>query len=217
MISLEQYNKELYHYGIKGMKWGVIHDRKSANKFAKDYYRQTKRDGHSSKIRVKLRESEEANKLFNSRELKNARDEIKKYSKIEQDFYENNKLLDKYQRICAKETSKKYGMSFEDALNGYKYDDWDQGDGSTFNRYLKDTGKYDSHYKGIHRAYKQWDAACKKAVNSYLGEYGNIPVKEFTSSKHSLTGKKQITTRTMSDIFELAVQDHLVDDFYLRN
>ena len=23
MTSLEQYNKELYHYGVKGMKWGV--------------------------------------------------------------------------------------------------------------------------------------------------------------------------------------------------
>ena len=203
MTSLEQYNKELYHYGIKGMKWGVVRDRKSANKFAKDWYKQTKRDGSSTKARRSLSESDEVVKLYNSKDLKDARNEVRKYDKIERDFYNNEKLLDKYQRIMAKETSKKYGMSFDDALRGYKYDDFDQGD--TFERYLKDTKKFDSFYSGRDRAFKQYDTARKKAVDSYLGEYGDTPVKSFYSSKYIGNGKNHITTSTMSDIFESAL------------
>lgn len=195
---------ELYHYGVKGMKWGVRRDRKSANKFAKNYYKQTKRDGHATNARKKLATSDAVNKLYNTSNVKKARDEVRKYDKIRNDFYNNAKLLDKYQRKCAKKISEKYGVSFDDALRGYKNDDFDQGDDNTFDTWLQDTGKLRSYYEGSSKANHEYRKACRDAVEQYLGEYGSMRVREIPYRTNP--GTRLVLNRTMSDVFDDALE-----------
>ena len=203
MSITEQYNNEIYHYGVKGMKWGVRRDRKSAQKFAKNYYKETKRDGHSANAQRKLATSDTISELYNRSDVKKARDEIRKYDNIQKDFYSNTKLLDKYQRKCAKAVSDKYDISFEDALRGYKNDDFDQGDDNTFDTWLKDTGKLRSYYDGVSKANTQYRKVCREVVDQYLGEYGDMRVHEVPYRTNP--GTRLVLNRTMSDVFDDAL------------
>ena len=56
MTSMEQYNQELYHYGVKGMKWGVrrAQRREAINKYRKEYNDMTKNDSRLTKSMNKL-------------------------------------------------------------------------------------------------------------------------------------------------------------------
>ena len=126
------------------------------------------------------------------------------------DFYNDDKLLDKYQRKMAQKVSKQYGISYDDALRGYKSYDFDQGDDNTFDAYLRDTGKFKSYYDGASKASHEYYKARKEAVKSYLGELGDMQVKEVAYK--ATIGKRVVQNTTMSDIFEAALTYRSFDD-----
>lgn len=210
MTLLDQYNRELYHYGVKGMKWGVRKEKASLKRLGKEYYKESKRKGHSS-LRT-LAESDAVSTIYNSENVKRARDSIRKTEKIRDDFYNNSKLLDKYQRKVAKEISEKHGIKYDDALFGLKYDDFDQGDTSTFDRYLKDTGKYDSFHKSLSNAYGQYEKACKEAVDGYLKDNGNMRVKDLEYRYKSGSLRATTVNTTMSKLFDKALNYRQIMD-----
>ena len=214
-----QYNHttELKHHGVKGMKWGVRRyqnadgslteagKKRSVEKFAKKYYLNTKISGNSAGAKLGVSKSKEIESMYNSKQLKSSRDKLWKVEKVEDDYWKNQKLVDKYQQKVAAKVAKEYGLKYEDVLEGYKYEDQDQGDGSSFDLYLKDKGssirKYESEVMDARAAYR---SECKKVVDSVVNEYGNTPVKEVFGT--SITGKRHSRTTTVSDVLTDALE-----------
>ena len=215
-----QYNhtSELYHHGVKGMKWGVRRyqnadgslteagKKRAVDKFAKKYYRNTRISGNSFGATVGVSKSKEIESMYNSKQLKSARDKLRKVEKIEDDYWKNEKLVDKYQKKAAAKFTKEYGDDYENVLRWFKYDDGDQGDTGSFCLYLKDKGinirKYENEVMDAREAYR---SECKKVVDSVVNEYGNTPVKEVFGT--SITGKRYVHTKDLSTILVEALEE----------
>ena len=183
MTPTEKYNQELCHYGVKGMKWGVRRERNSAKKLVKQYANLSKRGDYKG-IR-KLRRSDRMYELRSNTELKNAVTKRRKaedaVNKLRDEYYNNPKLMDKYQRIVAKDFAKEQGISFDEAYAGYKYDDWDNDE--SYQKYVDTTGVGAKEYKALREASIETRNVCKKIVDEYLGDYGDTPIKQ----KHANT------------------------------
>lgn len=182
-------NGELYHYGIKGQKWGVRRyqnkdgsltragKKRAIKKFARDYRKTTFRNGDDWSAKAKLASSEKIQELHNSRILKDARKKFEDLANVEKDYWNNKKTVDKYQRKAAEEVAKKYGMSYKDVLEGFKYDDLDQGDGGSFALYLRDKGSsYHNFERQVASAKNEYKEACKQVADSVLEDYGKTVV-----------------------------------------
>ena len=75
MPLIEQYNNELYHYGVKGMKWGI---RKSRAEIQADRLARYKKSEISSIERRRRRESKSEDRAVNRR-MKKYTNAVEKY------------------------------------------------------------------------------------------------------------------------------------------
>lgn len=205
---LMMYEAYLVHYGVKGMKWGVRRYQnkdgsltpEGQKKYAKALTKEIKRSKNFVQTKKHIAGTDEMNSLYNKADIQSAKKKIKDLEKVQDDFYSNEKLLKKYHKILAKETSEKYGIDYDEALFGYERDDLDQGD--SFDRYLKDTGRYEKYHSDMTKAHNEYHSACKKAVESYIGQHG----------KDIMTSKEPILKSNMGTFYlesKFSVQDFL--------
>lgn len=96
MTPTKQYNKELYHYGVKGMKWGVRRSIGAKARVAAIYESSSKDLGKS----ISKYEARKAKAGLTDRQQKRF-DKIKK-SKVEVDKYRNKLIKDLSEKDIAK-------------------------------------------------------------------------------------------------------------------
>ena len=95
----------------------------------------------------------------------------------------------------------------------YLYDDGDQGEHNSFYYYAKSRGSsYDREVKKSMKAKKAFDEAAKKAVDEYLGESKNTPVKGVDHLKYY---PKTVGDLTLSMIDDLRFDDDLRRNAYI--
>ena len=214
-------NNELIHYGVKGMKWGVRRYQnkdgsltpEGQKKYAKVVGKNIKRSSNFINVQKNIANTDEMNRLYNKAEIQNSKKKIRDLEKVQDDFYSNQKLLQKYHKILAKETSEKYGIDYDKALFGYERDDWDQGD--SFDRYLKDTGRYEKYHSDMTKAHDEYHSACKKAVESYLGQHGKerVTIKEPILKTNMGTAYLE-STFSVQDFLTSTLESKYWDDYW---
>lgn len=215
------YETELMHYGVKGMKWGVRRYQnkdgsltpEGQKKYAKVVGKNIKRSSNFLNVQKNIANTDEMNRLYNKAEIQNSKKKIRDLEKVQDDFYSNQKLLQKYHKILAKETSEKYGIDYDKALFGYERDDWDQGE--SFDRYLKDTGRYEKYHSDMTRAHDEYHSACKKAVESYLGQHGKerVTMKEPILKTNMGTAYLE-STFSIQDFLTSTLESKYWDDYW---
>lgn len=204
-------NGELYHYGVKGMKWGVRRyqnkdgslteagKKRAARQFAKEYYKDTKNAGHAFRKQREMAESKELSEIYDSKEVSDALQKYKDSTKLYREYSNNGKLVAEYQKVAAKKMSEKYGMDYEECLYMYTEEDADQGETSSFIYYLKDKGispkQYESDAIGAAQNYKK---TCNDATTAYMKQYGKTPMVEVYTTDW-LTGRPRRRLTTLAE------------------
>ena len=86
-------------------------------------------------------------------------------------------------------------------LDWYKYEDGDQGYDGSFAMYMNDhyKGGYDQWWKDGNAARVNYKNECRKAVNEFLGENANTPVKDVIGPS-----RKQNPNLVIEDLLEWA-------------
>lgn len=196
---------ELYHWGIKGQKWGIrrfenpdgtLTEEGKARYHSKDSQKKLAKDVKKAVDSSNPLYNSHAKKVVNSPQVKDAlakvkdlNDAVKKasqeYTQMESDWYnrKNPKMYDKYTRKYAEESSKKYGdgtkEDIENRLWPIRNDDLDNYD--SFRMYLddnpKEKAKHDAAYKKYNDAIQKEQAAVKRYASEWLGDYGNEQIK----------------------------------------
>ena len=199
-------NGELYHYGVKGMKWGV---RKAK---AKQISGKLKRMSGYNTYRTELTDSVKDD-VTNHELFKQYRTEAagawKKYLESADEFDRD------YDRTVSKIRKSK---EYKDAFAKAEKQALDEGDEGT-RQYEKYLGYWDDGYVSRHPLYKAHEkraatyeanrdaayASAKKLSDAILLKYGNKTIKSHTGDM------------TAKEIVESSIADIMMRDYYSNN
>ena len=191
---------ELYHYGVKGMKWGVRRyqnkdgsltaagKKRLAKKVESKTEWETHKDwefgkGYTGKsytspklFQEKVKELPELKAAHEA--LSAARAERDKAYDFARKFNTDDDLVMRYQEKAARKACKDWGITDPDEIKnmiwGYQYGDFDQGMTNSFALYCKDQKvDYGDYTNKVFAAEDKYMNTCKDYTNNLLQEYGN--------------------------------------------
>lgn len=106
-----------------------------------------------------------------------------KRESLEDEFYNDTDVMFSYKVKAYKKLCEKYPQHKGEKLSKdnvwLMYEDWDQGDSSSFDMFCKDRGLGDGpDFTSAKEARKNYMNTCKTATNEILGSYGSTKVKD---------------------------------------
>jgi hypothetical protein len=188
MWQYKTLDNELYHYGVKGMKWGVRKQEKVASDIS-NRYKQASGYSYTDAPVKAVQGNRSAKSIAKSKQLTDARKQLESLSDVLKEYNNSANTRHKYllKALLENEDSAFYGMTKKELLEELDarsmkeiYDfsaDWDYGPGSSVDMYLRDRGTdVDKFSKKLVDAQKNYRNECKKLADSLLGKYGKETV-----------------------------------------
>lgn len=200
-IPFDGYNA-LSHHGIKGQRWGIRRYQNpdgTLTEAGKARYGSSREQEKLSNLLTKKAGnsfiSRQTNRTIIGRtpQVKHAANQLKdavkepmhlkeELNKIEDQFYNNKEIYEKYLNKAVDNAYEKrfdYGwgdISRKEVYDGYRYDDWDQGYGSSIDMFKKSSDPLAKKYRQTEAKLKKANDQVEKAVKEYskafLGDYG---------------------------------------------
>lgn len=185
---------ELYHYGVKGMKWGI---RRYQNKDGsltevgkKRLYKDTKRAYKKDHWGYEHYERLGSNRLIRGMHaaLKEKRKAYEDADYLSKEFQSNTKLFNTYLKKAHRTDARKMGYDPDDMNDIIDVADMYQDStmdyyrgGKAFALYLKDKGVNPQKYMAnAKKAYSEYMDACRNFVQGELGDMGDMRVSDLT-------------------------------------
>ena len=187
-MNLKDYNTELYHWGIKGQKWGVRRYQNAdgtltnagKKRYAKDLRvtaeRAAKVRGISTDATTAIKGK--VGKQLTESEVASIHSKHKKWMELETEAQANEAKIDAYAVKVGKklydEEMKRNGDAYPTEKDKYKlmeYCTYDDG----YSAAEKDHPDWFKAEKAASKAYDEYMAEVAKATDRLLGSYGNMP------------------------------------------
>lgn len=176
MVDYNLYNDELYHHGIKGMKWGV---RRYQNKDGSYTNAGLRRNFKAIKRAEKKWEYRMGGAVGKDDVITSAADKVRSLGqRVDASYARLGDVRNKQEQ----EDRRKYNKFYSEKGRSPTKEEHEKMMDSTYLKYKKDI---DALEKEVRKAKDEYDLAIKQTVDAYLGKYGDIPVKRLNGYKHT--------------------------------
>jgi len=190
-VQAVPFEPELKHHGIKGQKWGVRRfqnpDGSLTDAGQKRYAKQMVREAGRGRFGIFNESTLPKNKEYDA--MQKAKAAYKESNRLEDEYWRNDKERRKYATKAAdatyEENGKKYGYTKDEWRYMYTDEDFDQDEIDSFHLYARDKGiDVDAYHKSVDEAYRKFDEASMKYVDSVLGKYGDTKIKDLETGTY---------------------------------